>query len=56
MIDYVKGDVLVDAQWLQDYFRQHEALIRKYNNLFDKHSMLKAMSDSNEVIRLDVTA
>ena len=55
LTDFVKGDTIVDSQWLQKYFRQHEALLRTFKQLQDKYDVLAAISDRSELIRLDVT-
>jgi len=55
LADFVKGDTIVDSQWLQKYFRQHEALVRSNKQLQERYDLLATISDRTELIRLDIT-
>jgi len=55
LADFVKGDTIVDSQWLQKYFRQHEALVRQNKLLQERYDILATISDRAELIRLDIT-
>lgn len=55
LVDFVKGDTVVDSQWLQAYFRETERMKKALVALNEKIETLKAFSNQKEVIRLDVT-
>ena len=55
LVDPAFGDVVVDAEWLRNYFKEHERLVRSHKKLQEKYDLLEVFS-KRELIRLDVTA